>query len=64
MLKKTTIFSYESAMSELQTLVSQLQNEEIGIDELAEKVNRAAELIRLCREKLKQTTTEVEKAFG
>jgi exodeoxyribonuclease VII small subunit len=64
MAKKTTDFSYEAAMQELQTLVSQLQNDQIGVDALAEKVRRAAELIRLCREKLRQTEDDVTEALS
>jgi exodeoxyribonuclease VII small subunit len=64
MAKKTTDFSYDAAMQELQTLVSQLQNDQIGVDALAEKVRRAAELIRLCREKLRQTEEDVTEALS
>jgi exodeoxyribonuclease VII small subunit len=64
MAKKTTDFSYDAAMQELQTLVSQLQNDQIGVDALAEKVRRAAELIRLCREKLRQTEDDVTEALS
>ena len=63
MAKKTTDFSYDAAMQELQALVGQLQNDQIGVDALAEKVRRAAELIRLCREKLRQTETDVNEAL-
>ncbi len=63
MAKKTTDFSYDAAMQELQSLVGQLQNDQIGVDALAEKVRRAAELIRLCREKLRQTETDVNEAL-
>lgn len=63
MAKKTTDFSYDAAMNELQTLVGQLQNDQIGVDALAEKVRRAAELIRLCREKLRQTEDDVNTAL-
>lgn len=63
MAKKATDFSYDAAMQELQTLVGQLQNDQIGVDALVEKVQRAAELIRLCREKLRQTEAEVNDAL-
>jgi exodeoxyribonuclease VII small subunit len=63
MAKKTSDFSYDAAMQELQTLVGQLQNDQIGVDALAEKVRRAAELIKLCREKLRQTEADVNEAL-
>ena len=63
MAKKTSEFSYDAAMQELQTLVGQLQNDQIGVDALAEKVRRATDLIRLCREKLRQTEEDVNAAL-
>ncbi len=63
MAKKTNEFSYDAAMLELQTLVGQLQNDQIGVDALAEKVRRATDLIRLCREKLRQTEEDVNAAL-
>lgn len=47
-------------MQELQSIVSQIQEEAVGIDQLNEKVKRASELIRFCREKLRSTEQEVE----
>ena len=53
--------SYESAWAELQGILQQLQNETIGIDELGKKVLRAQELIRFCRERLRQTEEDMAK---
>ncbi|NJN35583.1 MAG: exodeoxyribonuclease VII small subunit [Saprospiraceae bacterium] len=58
--KKTTDeLTYDSAMHELQKIVAQLQNDSIGIDDLAENVKRASELILFCREKLRTTETDL-----
>ncbi len=54
------IKSYEEATKELEQLVEQLENESISIDELAPKLERAAALIKYCREKLKTTESKVE----
>lgn len=48
--------NYTAAYEELQRIVSEIENGEISVDELSEKVKRATQLIRLC--KLKLTTTE------
>jgi len=48
--------NYTEAYEELQRIVSEIENGEISVDELSEKVKRATELIRIC--KLKLTTTE------
>jgi exodeoxyribonuclease VII small subunit len=51
--------SYEAAFEELQTIMAALQNEEISVDSLSEKVKRASELLKLCHEKLRDTEKEV-----
>jgi exodeoxyribonuclease VII small subunit len=51
--------TYTEAITELENLVSQMENSEISIDELSEKVKRASFLIKLCREKLTSTEKEI-----
>ncbi len=64
MSKKKSDFSYDAAMQEIQNIVAELQNENVGVDALAEKVRRASELIKMCREKLRQTESDVKDALG
>jgi exodeoxyribonuclease VII small subunit len=52
----TVKIDYTTAFNELQQIVSEMENGEISVDELALKVKRAAELIKICKNKL--TTTE------
>jgi exodeoxyribonuclease VII small subunit len=52
---------YTEAFDELQKIVSAMEEGQIGIDELAEKVKRATELIRICRLKLTSTEGDVQK---
>lgn len=47
---------YTEAFNELQQIVSEIEGGEITVDDLSIKVKRAAELIRICKNKL--TTTE------
>ena len=47
---------YTEAFEELQGIVSEIEQGEISVDELSQKVKRAAELIKICKAKL--TTTE------
>lgn len=58
--KKSGEFSYTVAMKELQEIVANLQNDAVSIDELAEKVLRASELIKICKEKLHQTEEAIQ----
>lgn len=55
--------TYQSATEELQTIVTQLEDNAIGIDALAEKVKRAAELVQFCQEKLRTTEKEMDNLF-
>ena len=64
MSKKKSDFSYDAAMQEIQNIVAELQSENVGVDALAEKVQRASELIKMCREKLRQTESDVKDALG
>ncbi len=52
---------YTEAFNELQEIVSAMEEGQIGIDELAEKVKRATELIGICRTKLTSTEGDVQK---
>jgi len=61
--KQTEKNTYEAAMTELQKIVTDLQSETIGIDELSEKVKRAAELINFCKAKLRSTEEDISQFF-
>ena len=57
---KTDTLTYDIALTELQSIVNDLQEEALGIDQLSEKVKRAAVLIQFCKEKLRTTEEEVK----
>lgn len=50
---------YEAAIAELQSIVHKMENDELDIDQMAEQLKRAQELIRLCRDKLTKTDEEI-----
>lgn len=56
--------TYEAAFDELQELASSIENEVVGIDQLAEKLKRAAELVSFCQARLRLTESEVNKIIG
>jgi len=56
--------TYQKALDELTNIVAQLENESIPIDELAEKVKRASDLIQYCQSRLNATDTEVKKIIN
>ena len=53
--------SYSEAIGEIEEILTQIENEELDVDELSLKGKRVASLIRLCRDKLGKTEAEVEK---
>ncbi|MCX6256767.1 MAG: exodeoxyribonuclease VII small subunit [Bacteroidia bacterium] len=55
------ILSYKQAVTEIEEIMSKIENEELDIDELSEYVKRVSVLIRFCREKLRNTGEEVGK---
>ena len=52
---------YEVALERLQEIVNLLEQKEIKIDELADKVKEAKALVEFCREKLDKTEEEINK---
>lgn len=51
--------NYTEAFEELQNIVSEIEQGEISVDELSEKVKRAALLIKICKAKLSTTEEDV-----
>ena len=52
---------YSEAVEELNGILSELESENIDVDDVAQKVKKAVELIKLCREKITNTELEVGK---
>lgn len=50
---------YTEAFDELQQIVRDMEDGEITVDELSIKVKRAAELIKICKNKLMTTEEDV-----
>ena len=53
------ITNYTEAYEELQQIVTEIEKGEISVDELSEKVKRAALLIKFCKTKLTSTEEDV-----
>lgn len=52
--------NYTEAFNELQDIVSEMENSEIGIDLLDTKIKRAAELLKICKDKIYKTEKSVK----
>ena len=55
---------YEAAYAELQGIVRKMENDELDIDQMAEELKRAQELIKLCKDKLTKTDEEIKKILA
>ncbi|MAS51746.1 MAG: exodeoxyribonuclease VII small subunit [Flavobacteriales bacterium] len=53
--------TYKEALEELEEIVNGIESEEVDVDELTKKVERASKLLTVCSEKLKNTEEEVDK---
>lgn len=51
--------NYTEAFEELQQIVTEIEEGSISIDDLSEKVKRAALLIKVCKAKLTNTEEDV-----
>jgi exodeoxyribonuclease VII small subunit len=51
---------YEEAVVQLEAIVRKMENDEFDIDELTEQLKNAQQLLKLCKDKLTKTETEVK----
>jgi exodeoxyribonuclease VII small subunit len=55
---------YAEALAELESILDELDGDEIDVDVLGSRVRRAAELLRLCRERIAGARFEVEQVVA
>lgn len=63
MAKRVNI-SYTEAMAEIENILTSLQSSCCDVESLAKRVERASELIDLCRKKLRKAESDVDKLFA
>ena len=51
---------YAAALSELEAILAELERDNVDVDRLASQVQRASELIRLCRERIGNAKLQIE----
>ncbi|MEK6713032.1 MAG: exodeoxyribonuclease VII small subunit [Nitrospirota bacterium] len=52
---------YNKAIKRLEEIIGKIENEEIDVDELSEKVKEAVELITTCKERIEKAEMEVKR---
>jgi exodeoxyribonuclease VII small subunit len=55
--------TYQEAYDQLSTLVYKIENEEVSLDELPDKIRLATELITFCQERLRAVETEYQEVI-
>lgn len=55
---------YAAALDELETILSELEESDVDVDVLADRVARASELIRVCRERIGNAKLQIEKVVA
>lgn len=58
--EKMAEIKYSKSMKRLEEIVDKIENEEIDVDELSEKVKEAVSLIKVCRDKIEKAEFEVK----
>jgi len=51
---------YSKAIKQLEDIIQRIENEEIDIDELSDKVREASALVKLCKDKIEKAEMEVK----
>jgi exodeoxyribonuclease VII small subunit len=58
--KKEEEIGYAEALKELETILAELERTDVDVDVLASRVERASELIRLCRERIGNAKLQID----
>jgi exodeoxyribonuclease VII small subunit len=56
----TATAGYAQSMSELEDILEELEGDQLDVDVLAERVRRASELVRVCRERISRAQADVD----
>lgn len=55
--------TYRQAIEELETILRALETDAVDVDDLTTRVQRSAELIRLCKQKLRSAESAIDQVF-
>jgi exodeoxyribonuclease VII small subunit len=58
--KKNEEIGYAEALKELETILAELERTDVDVDVLASRVERASELIRLCRDRIGNAKLQID----
>ena len=52
--------TYTEAITEIEEIINKIEQDELDVDQLTERVKRVAYLLKICKSKLHETEEEVE----
>mgnify|MGYP001114656955 CR=1 FL=1 len=55
--------TYKKAITEIEAIITGIENESLDVDELAQQVKKAAQLLKICKSKLKNTEADLDEAL-
>jgi exodeoxyribonuclease VII small subunit len=58
--KKEEEIGYAEALKELESILAELERTDVDVDVLASRVERASELIRLCRDRIGNAKLQID----
>jgi exodeoxyribonuclease VII small subunit len=56
-----TVISYSRAIKEIEEILRKIDSEELDVDQLSASVKKAADLLKICKSKLRDTEQEIQK---
>ena len=60
-MKTEEKISYADAVAEIEKILGLIEEGKLDVDELAEKVKRVTDLLKICRDRLYQTEEQIGK---
>ena len=56
--------SYSDAIAEIESILQKIEDGNLNVDELAEKVSRVTNLLKICRDRLHLTEKQINKILA
>ena len=57
----TETVAYSEAVRQIEEILSEIENDDLDVDQLAEKVKRVSFLLKICKSKLFETEKEIDR---
>ncbi|WP_242917523.1 exodeoxyribonuclease VII small subunit [Pontibacter liquoris] len=64
MNKELKDLTYREATQELEEILRAIENDAVDVDELTQKVQRSSQLIKLCKDKLRNAEKAIDQVFN